>query len=309
MDIHIESSDVRTVKTFLKDFYIPPEHSHKGQNGKALIIGGSHLFHAAYLWAAEAASYYIDMLHFASTQENNSILIQLKSQFRNGIVIEQKDIPWYAEEDDAILIGPGMVRAETVSVEDESVETFEKILEMQEESDITYHITRYLMTKFPHKRFVLDAGALQMMDAEWLKQMKQTPIICPHQLEFERLFGKPVRKLSMKDKIRLVKELAAEYKCVIVLKAVADIISDGKTVVVVEGGNPGLTKGGSGDVLGGVMTAFYTKNNALTSAVVASYIMKRTADILSEDKGYWYNISNLIDKMPATLKQLVDDRI
>lgn len=309
MDIYIDSSDVRSVTTFLKDFYIPPVHSHKGQNGKVLVIGGSHLFHAAYLWAAEAASYYIDMLHFASTKENNSILIQLKSQFRNGIVIEQKDIPWYADEDDAILIGPGMVRAESVSVPDEKVDSYEKILALEQESDFTYYITKHLMEQFPHKRFVLDAGALQMMHADWLKHMKQMPVICPHQLEFERLFGRPVRSLDMKAKIRLVKELAAEYKTVIVLKAVADIISDGKAVVVVEGGNPGLTKGGSGDVLGGVIAAFYAKNEPLTSAVIASFIMKRTADILSQDKGYWYNISNLIDKMPATLKQLVNDRI
>ena len=37
----------------LKELYLPPSASHKGQNGKLMVIGGSHLFHAASLWDFE----------------------------------------------------------------------------------------------------------------------------------------------------------------------------------------------------------------------------------------------------------------
>ena len=54
------------MKTFnpkiLKELYKPPAGSHKGQNGKLMIIGGSKLFHAASLWSLKVASRIVDMV-------------------------------------------------------------------------------------------------------------------------------------------------------------------------------------------------------------------------------------------------------
>lgn len=94
----------------LKKLYIPPSDSHKGQNGKLLFIGGSHLFHAASLWALTIASRIVDMVFYASVPENNKIVQEAKQEFRNGIVIPRHEIESYADEADCILIGPGMVR-------------------------------------------------------------------------------------------------------------------------------------------------------------------------------------------------------
>ena len=55
----------------LKTLYVPPPDSHKGQNGKLLVIGGSHLFHAASLWALTVASRIVDLVHYSSVPENN----------------------------------------------------------------------------------------------------------------------------------------------------------------------------------------------------------------------------------------------
>src|SRR5579864_8248940 len=97
----------------LKKLYIPPPDSHKGQNGKLLIIGGSHLFHAASLWALNIASRVVDMLFYSSVPENNQIVQELKKEFRNGIVVPRTEIENYAQEADCILIGPGMVRTDS----------------------------------------------------------------------------------------------------------------------------------------------------------------------------------------------------
>ena len=277
----IRTSNKAAIKPFLEKLYIPPDDSHKGHNGKVLIIGGSKLFHSASLWAAEIATHFNDMVHYASTKENNVIFQDLKTVFRNGIVVEQKDIPYYVEEDDAILLGPGMVRSE-VKREEIREKSFDSLSELEDEAEFTRALTHHLLKKFPHKRFVIDAGALQMMDAEWLWMLQEKPILTPHQLEFERLFGKSVIDLPFEEKVEVVTSFAKEYNCVILLKAVSDIISDGERVVLVEGGNQGLTKGGSGDILAGVTTSFRAKNDTFESAVIASFIEKAAADELGK---------------------------
>ena len=100
------------MEEFLKKLYLPKEDSHKGQNGRLLIIGGSHLFHSASLWALKVASRIVDLVHYSSVQENNKIVQDLKEEFRDGIVVPRTEIENYIEEDDCILIGPGMVRVE-----------------------------------------------------------------------------------------------------------------------------------------------------------------------------------------------------
>ena len=109
------------MKNFLKKLYLPPEESHKGQNGKLLIIGGSQLFHAASKWSLDIASKIVDMVFYSSVPINNKIFTKFlktekkqieeaKTNFWNGIVVEQKNVHHYIEEADAILIGPGMER-------------------------------------------------------------------------------------------------------------------------------------------------------------------------------------------------------
>src|SRR3990167_3259043 len=99
----------------LKKLYVPPPASHKGMNGKLLIIGGSKLFHAASLWALEIASRIVDMAYYASVPENNQIVHKAKSSFKNGIVIPREEIENYIKEADCVLMGPGMVRRSQIS--------------------------------------------------------------------------------------------------------------------------------------------------------------------------------------------------
>ena len=144
-----------------------------------------------------------------------------------------------------------------------------------------------------------------MMKPEWLAGRKESVIVTPHQLEFERLFGRSVDQLGVEEKEQAVQEMARTYQCVILLKAVDDIISDGDQIIRVIGGNQGLTKGGTGDVLAGLVLALYAKNNPVISTVVASVLEKTAADRLFETKGHWYNVADLINTIPEVLKDLV----
>ncbi len=283
----IRTSDSSSIKPFLKNVYIAPEKSHKGQNGKLLVIGGSSLFHAASIWAAETASHFVDMVHYSSTKENNEIMLSMKKKFMNGIVVSQKDIDIYIKEDDVVLMGPGMARGEG------------------EEGRFTARLTQDLLRSFPDKRVVLDAGSLQVLDPEWLKDRGQPAILTPHEKEFKAAFGVELTGKSDKEKIRIVQETAKKYKVVILLKTIFDIISDGTTTYCVEGGNQGLTKGGSGDVLAALTASLYAKSDPLTAAVVASYVVKRTAERLSITSGYWYNTSKIVQAIPEILHDII----
>ena len=280
----IKTSDTNLVKTFLSKLTLPKHNSHKGQNGRVLIIGGSSLFHSASLWAAEIASHFVDMVHYSSTVENEKIFLSLKKKFRNGMVIPKEKLMEYVKEDDVILVGPGMMRE-------------------GKEGEYAVNIVKSLIESFLEKQYVFDAGALQMMKPEWLLQLKTPAIVTPHQKEFEKLFGISILDRSLIEKEKIVKETAKKYKIIILLKAIIDIISDGNEVYLVEGGNSGLTKGGTGDILAGLTAALSSTNPTLISSVSSSILLKKTGDKLFQSKGYWYNIGNIIETIPEVLKE------
>lgn len=266
----------------LKKLYRPPKDSHKGQNGKLLIIGGSHLFHAASLWALEVASRIVDLVHYSSVPENNELVAKIKTEFRDGIVVPRSDLDAYIEEDDCILIGPGMTR-------DSETET----------------LTNSLFKKYPHKQWVVDAGALQMMD---LSLMPENTILTPHHGEFEGLWKKcreinakcRVENLKIEDQVKIIAE---EYKCIVLAKGVTDIVCNGEGECRnVAGGNEGMTKGGTGDVLAGLISALACKNDPLLAATAGSFINKAAGDELYRTAGPYFNASDLARQIPLTME-------
>ena len=278
----LKTSNPKDILPFAKKIKLPVSDSHKGQNGKVLVIGGSQLFHSASLWSAEVASHFADMVHYASTEENNEIFLSLKKKFRNGIAVPRKEIDSYVEEDDVILVGPGLERTQE-----------------------TKKLVESLLKRHNTKRFVLDAGALQMMKPEWLKDLKEPAIVTPHQREFEGMFKVSIADLPVEQKADVVQKIAKEYNCIILLKVVVDIISDGAATYVVEGGNQGLTKGGTGDILAGLVSGFVTHSVPISACVCASYMLKKTADELFKSRGYWYNNSDILDTIPKVVSSIL----
>ncbi|MCL4374429.1 NAD(P)H-hydrate dehydratase [Patescibacteria group bacterium] len=287
-----------SIRPYASRLHLPEPNSHKGQNGKLLIVGGSQLFHSASIWAAEIASHFVDMVHYASTEENNQILLSLKKKFINGMVVSRQELDLYVDEDDSVLIGPGMMRSSRRFFL-KAAASLNSILRLKDEGELTYRLTDYLLHRHPNKQWVIDAGALQMMDKNWLLDLSRPAIITPHQQEFTRLFGVELSENKDKKKNQL-RQIAGRYRSLILLKTgVSDFVSDGRIVIEIRGGNAGLTKGGSGDVLAGLTAAFSTRNPPLVAAVTASYCLKKAADVLFQKNKYWYNIDNLIDIIPT----------
>jgi hydroxyethylthiazole kinase-like uncharacterized protein yjeF len=296
----------------LKKLYTPPADSHKGQNGKLMIIGGSQLFHAASLWALTIASRVVDMVFYSSVPQNNEIVLELKKEFRDGIVVPRTEIENYAQEAECILIGPGMVRAESgiknTPRGTSQILGIKEIDALKDEGLQSYYLTKYLLEKYAHKKWVIDAGALQMMEPEWLIPLKGNVIITPHPLEFGRVesrikiqeLRKEFENKSLEEKVQL---FAKEYNCIVLLKGKEDVICSPEKSVKVFGGNAGMTKGGTGDVLAGLVAALACKNDLFLAATAGAYFNKRAGESLFEKFGYTFNASDLINEIPVVMKQ------
>lgn len=312
--------------SLLKNLYIPPSDSHKGQNGKLMVIGGSHLFHAASLWALSIGSKLVDMVFYASVTENNEIVQKAKEEFRNGIVVPREHIEDYIQEADCVLIGPGMVRAQQeVSGSTYQVVSISDISKIEDEGIQTHYLTKYLLEKYPHKKWVIDAGALQMMSPEWLKQLNGNVILTPHQGEFEKLFrltedrkqrtenreqktdnrNLPSVQSVIRHPNSIVSSLANEYNCIILLKGPTDIVCSPQECVEIPGGNAGMTKGGTGDVLAGLVAGLACKNDLWLAARAGAYLNKKAGERLEKKGGFAFNASDLINEIPYLMKELL----
>lgn len=246
------------VEKLFRSVRLPASDSHKGQNGKLLLIGGSELFHAASKWSLDIASKFVDMVFYSSIPANNELILSVKGEFWNGIVIAREDLESYLAEADCVLIGPGMTRTPD-----------------------TEQLTNHLLEKYSDKKWVIDAGALQMLDASLLNERC---IVTPHAKEY----------------VQLLEKTNDLHGATVVKKGQVDEVSCGELKLEVEGGNGGMTKGGTGDVLAGLIAALYCTNDSWTSAVLGSYTNKKAGDDLYATVGPNFNASDLVEQIPKT---------
>lgn len=267
-------------KSELKKLYKPPDNSKGEENGQVVIIGGSSLFHGAPLLSLTVASRIVDMVFFTSPfGPLEKIANKIKSRLFSFIWIPWEEVDFYIKKADSILIGPGFLRYKSEKQKDSFCD-----IECQK----TRKITKNLLEKFFYKKWVIDAGSLQAMDPKWIPP---NSILTPNQKEYDILFdGQEIDKVAKK------------YKCVIALKGIKTIVSDGEKKVMVKGGNAGLTKGGTGDVQAGLTVALYAKNDPFISAAAASFIVKKTAEKLFKRRGVFFNADDLALAIPPVLK-------
>ncbi len=324
----------KSIQNYFNQIKLPDQKTHKGENGKLLIIGGSDLFHAASKWSLDVASKFVDMVFYASTPENNELIKQVKGEFWNGIVIGRETAEDYLQEADAVLIGPGMTRnldglriTDYEFVNRKSRSEKQGGLEKDEWND-TYKVVNYLLSKYPNKKWVVDAGALQMIEPELLTD---SCIITPHKTEMLNLLEKASLKVQssnvkvqINDKCQMLKNKIREFEnldfichldfeicnlrnigITTLLKGPTDFVFQGDNVIPITGGNPGMTKGGTGDVLAGIVAALYCKHDAVTSAVVGSYVNKAAGDSLYQRVGPYFNASDLVQEIPEVFWKLI----
>lgn len=103
---------------------------------------------------------------------------------------------------------------------------------------------------------VIDADALNCVSTQTdiLKSRPAPTVITPHPGEMARLCGCNVSQVQ-ENRVEAAESFAKEYGCIVVLKGAGTVTTDGKTTHINTTGNGCLAKGGSGDVLAGVIGA------------------------------------------------------
>ncbi len=278
-------------KDDLKKLYKPQSNSSGEDNGQVTIIGGSDLFHGAPILPLIVASRIVDMVFFASPEKSvGSVAEKLKSKLLSFIWTPWHDVEHYVEKSDAILIGPGFMRFSSEKTSNEARQT-----ECDEACQITKSLTENLLTKFPKKKWVIDAGSLQTIDPKFIPE---NAILTPNKKEFKLLFGLEFSKEN-------AKQIAKKYKCIIVVKGPVSYIFSDSEAIEVHGGNPGLTKGGTGDTQAGLTVALLAKNDPMLAACSGAFVIKATADELQKEKGIYYNADDVANKIPEVLNKLI----
>ena len=171
-------------------------------------------------------------------------------------------------------------------------------------SEGTASLTAELVRSFPGK-IVLDADALWAVSSapELLREAQSDVVITPHEGEFLRLGG------SLENgRERGAWDFARQYGCVTVLKGHRTVIAHpAGRLYSVEAGNPGMAKGGSGDVLTGVIAALLGQMETEKAVVTACAVHTAAGDACAAERGeYGMTPSDIIEELPYIFKKITE---
>ena len=267
-------------------------NSHKGEFGRLLVIGGNKIFVGApALVSLGALRTGLDLVYTASPEKTafaissfspNLITIKLKGKHANLSNLDT--VISYIKKVDAVVIGPGLgLHQETVDFVESCVDEIEKA----------------------GKPLLLDADGINAF-ANFKRVPKNPIVFTPHANEFKRLSGVDLPKKRC-NVINEVKKLASELKSVIVLKGETDIICDSKRIKINYTGNPGMTVGGTGDVLSGIIGGLLAQNNdPFEAAVAGAFINGAAGDFVIDQIGYHMIATDLLDWIPHVFDNPMD---
>jgi NAD(P)H-hydrate epimerase len=253
--------------------------SHKGQHGEVLVIGGGPYTGAPALSAQAALRAGADLVRVAcpshvarEVQAYEESLIVTPFDGEGLAPIHVEDLLDQAAEHDAVVLGPGLGNA-----------------------DAALSAVRDFLTVFDG-RAVVDADALAVVPEV---DTDATLLCTPHQGELQNMGGETVS--DWRERADLVEAFAAEIGQTLLVKGRYDVISDGTETRVNRTGNPGMTVGGTGDVLAGAAGALASTLDPLQAGAVAAYANGAAGDAVVEESGYGLLATDLLGALPGAL--------
>lgn len=247
---------------------------HKGTFGKVIVLGGSEgMTGAAVLTALAATRSGVGLVYSCYPQAlglimESHLIEPVKIPLtRKGTWFTPEMVEQAVEESrkmDAVAIGPG------IGMHPDTGDFLHQFITQVEAP------------------MVIDASGLDLLakDIEALAKRPGPTVLTPHPAEAARLLGRSVEEVQ-KDRLGAFLELARKYNVVTVLKGAQTIITspDGQRFINPTG-NSGLAKGGSGDVLTGLIGGLLAQGvSALDAARIGVFIHGMAADIVAEKIG------------------------
>ena len=238
-----------------------PPDSHKGDNGRALLCVGSEQYTGAALLSVGAA-------------------------LRAGAGLTSAAVPGRVKPAFAAL-PEAMAQPvnDGADWDEQACSAAVKLLNQKNavcvgcgvgEGNILPLVESVLATRLPA---VLDADALNQMSRSpgIMQKLHPAVILTPHPAEMSRLCKEPLEAI-LADPIGVSRRYAAEWNCAVLLKGATTCISNGAVVYLNTTGNAGLAKGGSGDVLSGLITGLLAQGlSALDAACAGAYLLGASA--------------------------------
>jgi hydroxyethylthiazole kinase-like uncharacterized protein yjeF len=269
-----------------------PRNGHKGTFGHTLILGGSRNFVGAPIFSAKAALHSgaglvtlavpESIYPFAAAQSPESLFLPLSETDGHFAPKAVEELKLKLDQFDSIAIGPGMTR----------FFGGEKWI-------------RSIIAYFTGQPIVVDADAIYLLrnNLEFVQQYKGPVIFTPHPGEMAALINKTVKEVES-DRLVIARNFAIENKIYLLLKGHRTIIASPKGEVFINPhGHDALGKGGSGDVLTGLIASFLAQGAEPINALIsASYIHARAgeerAEVLSH---YGVTPFDLVNGIPEQL--------
>ncbi|HOY48133.1 MAG TPA: NAD(P)H-hydrate dehydratase [Flavobacteriales bacterium] len=264
-------------------FNAPNVFAHKGTNGHALLAGASHGKTGAIVLAAHACLRSgVGLCSVYIPGEAYSIL---QTALPEAMVFTSEELTHLSgsfnpEAFDAIAFGPGAGK-----------------------HDDTARVLKNLIQSV-QTPLLIDADGLNLLaeNPTWLAFLPKGTVLTPHPGELDRLCGKVTNAY---DRLMNARELSRKTGAVIVLKgAFTAVCSHSGDVFFNSTGNPGMAKGGSGDVLSGIITALLARGYSPVQAARAGvFIHGLAGDIARENLGYTaMHASDIINSLPQAWK-------
>lgn len=261
--------------------------AHKGDFGKLLIVGGSEIYSGAPALVSMAALRTgADLTYIAapaktaamiSSMSPDLITVKLEGEHINPRNLDT--LKPYISSVDAIVMGPGLgLNPETAK--------FVKLFVDEAEKN--------------KKTILLDADGLKAFSK--IKRSLRTPLVLtPHAGEYVILTGEDLPN-KLQDRISAIQKSAKKLNAIFLVKGKVDIISDGERTKLNFTGNPGMTVGGTGDVLSGIVGGLIAqKVDPFEAAVAGAFVNGAAGDFVANEIGHHMVATDLIDWIPKVL--------
>ena len=260
--------------------------AHKGDFGKILLLCGSKGYTGAAYLAAMGALRSGAGLVFLGVPESIYAIEAIKLNEAIVFSLPEEDgklsadaVPAFLErlpKRDAVLIGPGLGQSNGV------LQVVKAILEQ---------------TDCP---VVLDADGINLIAGhkDIVRGRTAPTILTPHAGEFGRLGGNP------EERTVAAEAMAKDLGCIMLLKGHHTVITDGCTTYINTTGNPGMSVGGSGDMLAGIITALLGQGIApLEAAACGAWLHGAAGDICAAEIGQYGMLpTDMLNVLPRLLK-------
>jgi len=157
------------------------------------------------------------------------------------------------------------------------------------------------------KPFIIDADAINILAGANSMPIPENSVITPHPLELSRIMDMSVEEIQS-DRLKAAAQASDYLGCIVVLKGKETVIAspDASEIYINQTGNSALAKGGSGDVLTGMISGFAAQGLKLLEAVHLAVYLHGLAGELASNTLTEYSVlaTNLLNHIPSAIKTL-----